>query len=815
MGKKKGKKVDVEKKAALQAKKEAKQEKTARKRISKQQKGDGDAGDDDDDGIDAVDEVLLAYKNRSHAENDKKDPQEGNISCGKVVDKPTLESLDENGGFPLPRANATLEYCADDGRGKKGGEHIWYFGGEYYDGQENFILDELLRFDTTKKEWKRVVTPPSSLKPPPRCAHSCVSYKNKLYVWGGELATADQYHHYRDLWKFDTTTLEWTEITARNPPSARSGHACVVWKNYMVIFGGFFEALRETKWYNDIHIFNLQTEMWMDNVQPSRLTAKPEPRSACNIALYGTDKLIVHGGFSKLKAATANKSSESASSSASETKVHTDAWVLHLAPILQQKPPTWERWISSTKLSSNSQHQQNNAIARSTPNGRAGTSSVSYKDRMLTFGGVRDHEQHHHRVDSVFYSDLMVLDIDRRKWFPLKVGDCNDNKSGNRRRRKQKEANTEDRDGVENKDNSEDDNADDDSTGSDLVAAAEEDQNDDDDRDNGWDLDMLRSNMFAFVDGKGNIVYEKILDDEEEREEEEDDDEEEKEEEKEEEEEEEKEEEIEESKEEKSIEKEDANSTPLSAQYESSKQKTQQQRSKQIESKKVTVSSVMTVNETTNIPEAVSRTAPLPRINAAILVLKQNLYILGGILEVGDREITLDDMWTLDLRKRDRWECLWNGTMHKQVWRGAIHDDDDSYISTSKEDGSDGEDDDDEDEMSDVDQDDDRNSRKFSSTAKSKNNGRPGLRQEITDLNEQYNLEDANRTPKTGESLAEFYARTSLYWNEQATTQGSAADTSAVGDMSAKERKRAGFGLAKERYDELKPVMERLAEFGL
>jgi hypothetical protein len=27
---------------------------------------------------------------------------------------------------------------------------------------------------------------------------------------------------------------------------------------------------------------------------------------------------------------------------------------------------------------------------------------------------------------------------------------------------------------------------------------------------NGWDLDMLRSSMFASIDGEGNVVYEKI-----------------------------------------------------------------------------------------------------------------------------------------------------------------------------------------------------------------------------------------------------------------------------------------------------------------
>ena len=212
----------------------------------------------------------------------------------------------------------------------------------------------------------------------------------------------------------------------------------------------------------------------------------------------------------------------------------------------------------------------------------------------------------------------------------------------------------------------------------------------------------------------------------------------------------------------------------------------------------------MVLNETTNTPEAVQRTEPLPRINAATLIHGHVLYMLGGILEVGDREVTLDDMWSLDLRKRDKWECLWQGTMHKQVWRGAIHDDDDSYISTGKEDGSDDESDDEDDFSEDEDDGDDTAKLKKSSKQK-----RAGLRQEVAELNEKYGLDDLNRTPNSGETLADFYSRTSEFWNAQAASE--------VGDseLSNKELKRKGFSLAKERYDELEPVLSRLADLGI
>ena len=246
----------------------------------------------------------------------------------------------------------------------------------------------------------------------------------------------------------------------------------------MVVFGGFFEALRETKWYNDVAVFNLQSETWMD-VPQSRLAAKPEPRSACNIASFGTDKIIIHGGFSKFKSVN----------SGSETKVHSDAWVLHLQPLLQQKPPTWERWMSSSKNTS-----------KTTPNGRAGTSSASYKSRMIVFGGVIDSEQQQHKVDSVFYNSLLALDIERRKWFPLRVKEkAAGSGEGRRRRRKAKDAAEE---SVPAASTSTDD---DNSSSSDLEEDTSDNEDGDDAEKMGWDLDMLRHNMFAFVDGDGNI----------------------------------------------------------------------------------------------------------------------------------------------------------------------------------------------------------------------------------------------------------------------------------------------------------------------
>jgi hypothetical protein len=224
-------------------------------------------------------------------------------------------------------------------------------------------------------------------------------------------------------------------------------------------------------------------------------------------------------------------------------------------------------------------------------------------------------------------------------------------------------------------------------------------------------------------------------------------------------------------------------------------------------SKAVTQSSVMVVNPHTNAPEPVNRAEPLPRIQASMIVSGHTLYIYGGLLEVGDREVTLDDLWSFDLRKRENWECIWPGTMHKQVWRGAVHDDDDSYSTDTGKHEND--DDDDDDESTDDELGDNGHGDETALAKKS------GSKQEIAVLNEKYNLGDDNLTPKPDEVLADFYSRTKDYWNDQAAIKIRASSDGAEAEFSKKELKREAFSLAQVRFEELEHVMERLKEISL
>lgn len=159
----------------------------------------------------------------------------------------------------------------------------------------------MYRWTVERNEWRLVESPNS---PPPRCSHQAACYKDKVYVFGGEYCTLDQFHHYRDLWCYDTKTSAWTEVRATGDiPSARSGHRMVVWRNYLVLFGGFYEALRDQRWFNDLYLYSFQEERW--TLIPCRPSSQlPKPRSGTQLCLQCTaseDTLFMYGGFSKEK----------------------------------------------------------------------------------------------------------------------------------------------------------------------------------------------------------------------------------------------------------------------------------------------------------------------------------------------------------------------------------------------------------------------------------------------------------------------------------------------------------------------------------
>ncbi|KAN0085624.1 hypothetical protein V8E55_006758 [Tylopilus felleus] len=241
-------------------------------------------------------------------------------------------------------------------------------------------------------------------------------------------------------------------------------------------------------------------------------------------------------------------------------------------------------------------------------------------------------------------------------------------------------------------------------------------------------------------------------------------------------------------------------------------------------------------------PDDPNLTRPMPRYNAMLAVLRNTLYIYGGIFELGTREYTLDDFYALQLDKLERFVCLKSsGIVIPTEAEESSDEEGDSGDEGSDED----EEDDDEYNEGESEDEDEREMKQKRKTKKGKRkeveseeeseqrvgadvDAKVGAETEAgkqDDLRAQAtafmgvsakdatcSAEDVISTPAPGETLAMFYARSREYWAQKAHQDHAS-------DNRGKQLRRDGFGLAEARYVEYKPILEEvekiLAEAGL
>lgn len=290
--------------------------------------------------------------------------------------------MDDNVPAPSPRSNGSLTINP-----LKDTELILY-GGEFYNGSKTFVYGDLYRYDVEKNEWKLVSSPNS---PPPRSAHQTVAWKNNVYMFGGEFTSPNQerFHHYKDFWTLDLKTNQWEQILAKGCPSARSGHRMVLYKHKIVLFGGFYDTLREVRYYNDLHVFDLDNFKW-EEIKPRPGCLWPSPRSGFQLLVY-QDQIYMYGGYFKEVSSDKNASEKGT--------VHADMWSLD--------PCTWE-WNKVKKTGM-------------PPGPRAGFSMCVHKKRAVLFGGVVDMEVEADVLMSMFMNELYGFQLDNHRWYPLEL----------------------------------------------------------------------------------------------------------------------------------------------------------------------------------------------------------------------------------------------------------------------------------------------------------------------------------------------------------------------------------------------------------
>ncbi|CAF2124801.1 unnamed protein product [Brassica napus] len=303
------------------------------------------------------------------------------LSIQKEEAKKKEVLIEENVPAPSPRSNCSLTINP-----LKETELILY-GGEFYNGQKTYVYGDLYRYDVDKQEWKLVSSPNS---PPPRSSHQAVAWKNYLYIFGGEFTSPNQerFHHYKDFWMLDVKTNQWEQLNLKGCPSPRSGHRMVLYKHKIIIFGGFYDTLREVRYYNDLYVFDLDQYKWQE-IKPKPGAMWPTARSGFQFFVY-QDEIFLYGGYSK--EVSSEKSSE-------KGVVHADLWSLD--------PRTWE-WNKVKKIGM-------------PPSSRAGFSVCVHKKRALLFGGVVDMEMEGDVMMSLFLNELYGFQLDNRRWYPIEL----------------------------------------------------------------------------------------------------------------------------------------------------------------------------------------------------------------------------------------------------------------------------------------------------------------------------------------------------------------------------------------------------------
>lgn len=381
-------------KAAAKAAKAAKQEKKAGKKdkkvASKVQEVDSDAEDVD------LDAVLAQYAKEQEQYN----------AITEIPSDP-----------PAARASATIIASPANEN------ELFLFGGEYFNGATAKFFNDLLVYNIKQDTWKRVTSPNSPL---PRSGHAwCRGANTKdIYLFGGEFSSPKQgtFYHYNDFWKLDPTSREWTRVEGKSKapgPSARSGHRMVGYKQYIILFGGFQDTSATTKYLSDLWIYDCVNFTWhTPKLQAGR--AFPDARSSFTL-LPHEQGAVIFGGYSRVKALAGGKQQQHvkgkkgggggpASRMVLKPKVHDDSWYLRITASPSDAPSTTLPTVSWDK-----RKKPANA-----PNPlRAGATMAYHKGRGVLFGGVHDVEESEEGIDSEFFNQAFVWNIERNRYMPL------------------------------------------------------------------------------------------------------------------------------------------------------------------------------------------------------------------------------------------------------------------------------------------------------------------------------------------------------------------------------------------------------------
>jgi hypothetical protein len=371
----------AEKKARVAQKQDKKAAQKEKKSKSKSQEDDSDAEDVD------LDAVLAEYAKQ----------QEQYL---KVTETPSSP--------PTARSSSTLIASpAND-------NELFLFGGESFANGIARFYNDLYIYNIKYDSWRLVTSPNSPL---PRSGHAWCRGGNAggIYLFGGEFSSPKQgtFYHYNDFWYLDPASREWTKLETKGKgPPARSGHRMTFYKNYIILFGGFQDTAQQTKYLQDIWLFDCREQVWLSPVLPPA-SQKPDARSSFSFLPHESGP-VLYGGYSRVRATKSSGNQKKGGGPASRVvmtpKVHEDTWFLRVT-----LPPDTAPAAAPPNLRWEKRKRPANAPSPA----RAGILMAHHRGRGICFGGVHDVEQSEEGIDSEFFNDLFAWNIDRNRFFQL------------------------------------------------------------------------------------------------------------------------------------------------------------------------------------------------------------------------------------------------------------------------------------------------------------------------------------------------------------------------------------------------------------
>lgn len=181
-------------------------------------------------------------------------------------------------------------------------------------------------------------------------------------------------------------------------------------KNYIILFGGFQDTSQQTKYLQDLWIYDCSKYTWF-NPQLPPASQKPDPRSSFSFLPHESGA-VLYGGYSRVKASTtgSGKQAKGPQRTVLKPMIHQDTWFLRITPPGPDAPasagPTvrWER-------------RKRPVNAPNPP--RAGVTMAHHKGRGILFGGVHDVEASEEGIESEFFNTLYAWNLERNRFFEL------------------------------------------------------------------------------------------------------------------------------------------------------------------------------------------------------------------------------------------------------------------------------------------------------------------------------------------------------------------------------------------------------------